>query len=73
MVIILLCDISKGIMALLNDLLLFAGVYVVYYSIKEGDKLWKKKANIEDAMKLYRIRYSKYHDIKITSIYLIKD
>ena len=39
MVIILLCDISKGIMALLNDLLLFAGVYVVYYSIKEGDKL----------------------------------
>lgn len=38
-VIILLCDISKGIMALLNDLLLFAGVYVVYYSIKEGDNL----------------------------------
>ena len=39
MAIILLCDISKGIMILLNDLLLFAGVCVVYYSIKEGDKL----------------------------------
>lgn len=39
MVIILLCDISKGIMTLFNDLMLFAGVYVVYYSIKEGDKL----------------------------------
>lgn len=31
------------------------------------------KANIEDAIKLYRVRYSKYHDIKITYIYLVKD
>lgn len=41
MVIIFICDISKGIFTLLNDLLLFAGAYAVYYSIKEGDKLWK--------------------------------
>lgn len=46
MIIILLCDVSKGIMALLNDLLLFAGVYVVYYSIKEGDKLWKNNKHL---------------------------
>ena len=39
MVIILLCDISKGIMTLINDILLFAGVCVVYYSIKEDKKL----------------------------------
>ena len=42
MVIILVCDASKGILTLLNDLLLFAGAYAVYYSIRENDKLWKK-------------------------------
>ena len=39
MIIIFLCDISKGTMTLINDSLLFAGVYVVYYSIKENDEL----------------------------------
>lgn len=31
------------------------------------------KANIEDALKTYRIRYSKYHDIKITNTCLIEN
>lgn len=31
------------------------------------------KENIKDAVKVYRMRYSKYHDIKITSVYLVKD
>lgn len=31
------------------------------------------KKNIKDAMKLYRVRYSKYRDIKITNTYFIKD
>lgn len=38
-----MCDISKGIITLLNDLLLFAGAYAVYYSINDSDRLWKKK------------------------------
>ena len=31
------------------------------------------KENIKDAMKVYRVIYNKYHDIKITYIYLVKD
>lgn len=37
MVIIFICDASKGILTLINDLLLFAGAYAIYYSMKECD------------------------------------